>query len=75
MKKFIIENEFWEIFPNSKVGVVVCNAIDNHIKDNDEYKKVNEDGLYGLVINYFANEVEDGSSGKSYTAKYVFEAK
>lgn len=44
-------------------------------KDNDEYKKVNEDGLYGLVINYFANEVEDGSSGKSYTAKYVFEAK
>ena len=32
MKKFIIENEFWEIFPNSKVGVVVCNAIDNHYK-------------------------------------------
>ena len=44
-------------------------------KDKNEYKKVNEDGLYGLVINYFANEVEDGSSGKSYTAKYVFEAK
>lgn len=44
-------------------------------KDNNEYKKVNENGLYGLVINYFANEVEDGSSGKSYTAKYVFEAK
>ncbi len=40
MKKFIIENEFWEIFPNSKVGVVVCNAIDNHIKDNDEYKQI-----------------------------------
>ena len=40
MKKFIIENEFWDIFPNSKVGVVVCNAIDNHIKDNDEYKQI-----------------------------------
>lgn len=38
MKKFIIENDFWELFPDAKVGVVVCNGIDNTIKDPDKYQ-------------------------------------
>lgn len=24
MKKFIIEDDFWSIFPSAKIGVVVC---------------------------------------------------
>lgn len=44
-------------------------------KDKNEYKKVNEEDLYGLVINYYASEVDYKSSGKSYTSKYVFEVK
>lgn len=38
MKKFIIENDFWELFPNAKIGVIVCKGIDNSIKDEDKYK-------------------------------------
>lgn len=44
-------------------------------KDKNEYKRVNEEDLYGLVIKYYASEVDDGSSGKFYTSKYVFDVK
>lgn len=37
MKKFIIEDEFWNVFPNARIGVVVCNGINNIIKDKDKY--------------------------------------
>ncbi len=37
MKKFIIEDDFWEVFPNAKIGVVICHGIDNTIKDNEQY--------------------------------------
>lgn len=37
MKKFIIEDDFWNLFPNAKIGVVVCNDIDNFIKDEKQY--------------------------------------
>ena len=38
MKKFIIENDFWDVFPNAKIGVIVCHGIDNSIKDKEKYK-------------------------------------
>ncbi|MDB0441275.1 B3/B4 domain-containing protein [Clostridioides difficile] len=38
MKKFIIEDEFWNLFPSSKIGVVICNDIDNSIRDKEQYK-------------------------------------
>lgn len=37
MKKFIIEEKFWDLFPETKIGVVVCNGIDNNIKEKDKY--------------------------------------
>ena len=37
MKKFVIEKDFLEIFPEAKIGVLVCNGIDNHIKDEEKY--------------------------------------
>lgn len=40
MKKFIIENEFWSVFPNAKIGVVICNGIDNNIKNSDVYEEM-----------------------------------
>lgn len=33
MKKFIIEDEFWNLFPNARIGVITCHSIDNTIKD------------------------------------------
>ncbi|WP_415311352.1 B3/4 domain-containing protein [Clostridium perfringens] len=38
MKKFIIEDDFWELFPNAKIGIITCNGIDNTIKDENQYK-------------------------------------
>ena len=32
MKKFIMEKDFLEIFPDAKIGILVCRGIDNHIK-------------------------------------------
>lgn len=37
MKKFRIENEIIELFPEIEIGVLVCNGIDNTIKDKDRY--------------------------------------
>lgn len=37
MKKFIIEDDFWELFPDAKFGVVICHNIDNKIKEVDKY--------------------------------------
>lgn len=40
MKKFIIEDEFWSIFPNAKIGVVLCKGLDNNIKDSQAYEEM-----------------------------------
>lgn len=40
MKKFVIEEDFWSLFPETKVGIVICNGIDNNIKDKDKYEEM-----------------------------------
>ncbi len=40
MKKFIIENEFWQIFPQAKIGVIICNNITNEYNDKEKYQKL-----------------------------------
>lgn len=42
MKKFIIEDEFWELFPKAKIGVIVAKNIDNVIKEENQYAKLLE---------------------------------
>lgn len=37
MKKFIIEDDFLNLFPEVKIGVVVCNGINNTVKDENKY--------------------------------------
>lgn len=37
MKKFVMEQPFLDIFPDSKIGILVCKGIDNHIKEEDKY--------------------------------------
>ena len=43
MKKFIVEKEFKEVFPDYKLGVVVCKNIDNHVRDENMYRKLLDD--------------------------------
>lgn len=37
MKKFIVEEDFWSLFPNAKIGVIACYNIDNKVIDKDKY--------------------------------------
>jgi DNA/RNA-binding domain of Phe-tRNA-synthetase-like protein len=40
MKEFVIEESFWKIFPEAKIGVVLCKGINNQINNTDEYEKL-----------------------------------
>lgn len=40
MKKFIIEDDFWSLFPNAKIGIIICKGIDNSIKDREQYAEM-----------------------------------
>ncbi|MBK5242660.1 B3/4 domain-containing protein [Clostridium sp.] len=40
MKKFIVEDDFWGLFPQARIGVVVCTGIDNAIRDEDKFKEL-----------------------------------
>ena len=40
MKKFIIEEDFWSIFPNAKIGVIICEKIDNSLKNESIYEEM-----------------------------------
>lgn len=37
MKKFIIDDAFWEVFPEAKIGIIVFKGIDNRIRDVEAY--------------------------------------
>ncbi|MBU3213678.1 B3/4 domain-containing protein [Clostridium estertheticum] len=37
MKNFVIEDDFWGLFPNAKIGVVICHGIDNTIRNEEGY--------------------------------------
>ena len=62
MKKFIIEDDFWELFPNAKIGIITCNGIDNTIKDENQYKDMISQGEKEALIHlpneeFSSNEV------------------
>jgi DNA/RNA-binding domain of Phe-tRNA-synthetase-like protein len=37
MKKFVIKDSFLNLFPNAKIGVVICRGIDNSIIEKEQY--------------------------------------
>ena len=43
MKKFILESDYLELFPNSKIGILICNGIDNKIKEEEKYRSFLDD--------------------------------
>lgn len=38
MKKFIIEEDFWNLFPEAEIGIVLCRGIDNRVKEESRYQ-------------------------------------
>jgi DNA/RNA-binding domain of Phe-tRNA-synthetase-like protein len=62
MKKFIIEEDFWELFPKAKIGVVVFKGIDNTVKNVKQYEELilknqKEALKYLPNYNFSSNEV------------------
>ncbi|MCM3145923.1 B3/4 domain-containing protein [Brevibacillus sp. MER 51] len=40
MSKFLIEDDFWSLFPHAKIGIVICQGIDNSRRDVEKYEKL-----------------------------------
>ena len=40
MSNFVIENDFWSLFPNARIGVVICKDIDNTVSDKEQYAEM-----------------------------------
>lgn len=40
MKKFIIEKDFWDVFPEAKIGVVICYDINNSLLNQEKYQSM-----------------------------------
>lgn len=62
MSNFIIENDFWSLFPNARIGLVICNGIDNSVKDSEQYAEMilnaeKEAHKYFIEAEFSNNEV------------------
>lgn len=40
MQKFIIEDDFWSLFPQAKIGIVLCKDISNQSADSNLYERM-----------------------------------
>ncbi len=59
MKSFIVENDFWELFPQARFGIIVFQGVDNRIKDENRYEKMlfeaEEKALEYIIDDVFIN--------------------
>lgn len=55
MTRFIIEDDFWSLFPHAKIGTVICQGIDNSIRDVEIYEKLLQEAEEE-VHNFFSRE-------------------
>ena len=56
MKKFIVEKDFWDVFSNAKIGIVVCNNVNNHIIEENKYMPLID--MASLEANKYFTEEE-----------------
>ncbi|NLN47575.1 MAG: B3/4 domain-containing protein [Clostridiales bacterium] len=40
MKSFIVEKDFWELFPQARFGIIIFQGVDNRIQNEDKYDKM-----------------------------------
>jgi len=43
MTRFIIEDDFWSLFPHAKIGTVICHGFDHSIRNVEFYEKLLRD--------------------------------
>lgn len=56
MSKFIIENDFLEIFPNVKIGIITCYGIDNSINEENKYVELISEAQKS-ALSFLSNDV------------------
>jgi len=40
MKKFIVEDAFWAVFPDARIGAVLCRGVNNSVKNTERYEEM-----------------------------------
>jgi len=59
MKRFVVEDKFWHLFPEAKIGIVLCHGIDHTPRDQGNYEEMlraaEKDALKYLRENEFSN--------------------
>lgn len=43
MKKFKVEADFKKVFPDYKLGVVICKQLNNHCQNEEQYRQLLDD--------------------------------
>ena len=43
MKKFKVEADFKKVFPDYKLGVVICNQLNNPCQNEEQYRQLLDD--------------------------------
>lgn len=56
MNKFILENDFLELFPDVKIGIVTCMGINNEIVDSEKYVSLINDSSK-TALSFLNNDV------------------
>ena len=43
-QRFIVENDFWKLFPEAQIGIIVAKGLDNHIKNEEQFLPLLQQG-------------------------------
>ncbi|MBQ3437715.1 MAG: B3/4 domain-containing protein [Fusobacterium sp.] len=54
MKKFIIEEEFWSIFPNSKIGIITAYGLNNKVIEQEKFRALLDENAK-IALTYLTN--------------------
>ena len=69
MRKFIIEEPFFEIFPQARIGVLICRGIDNRVQDEAVYE-----AEYGAYLREAEKSSLQYTSDPEFTSNPVIRA-
>lgn len=76
MKKFIVEKDFWDIFPEAEFGILVCNGVENHIKEEKKYEEFLKEAQKASAVHFTNPEFTENPVIRTWRdAFYKFKTK
>ncbi len=76
MKRFRLEQDFLNIFPEAKIGLLVCRGIDNTVKDPEKYRAAHDEAQAAAKQNIQEPEVTQNPVIRTWRdAFYKFKTK